>query len=206
MSVTPSEIARRALTGLWGAATTPTRRYLTVGLATVLASAALASATAPDPADDDAAVARHIQTLSDPDGKTRAAAAAELRRIVAKYPSGTIYLQAKDGGEAGWQEKVKKVVPGMKKEEVLKLLPKFEVAPEGAEIADGDSHVVSYRLDYHWTVRISYRNTDKVIDPPVLARRAYRVHVAAPPGFTGTWTTWHVNGQKGYEIEYTART
>src|SRR5262249_14746160 len=56
--------------------------------------------------DDEEAVAAHLKALHSPDGRTRAAAAAALRRIVAKYPSGTIYLASKDGGEAAWREKV----------------------------------------------------------------------------------------------------
>jgi hypothetical protein len=151
---------------------------------------------------DEQAIQKHIKALGDIDSDARKAAAEELRKIVAKYPSGTIYLATKDGGEAAWREKVKQVKPGMSKADVLKLLPKFAEASEGGEIADGDSHTVIYRLDYHWTVRISYRNTNKVIDKPELFRHAYRVHVAPPAGFTGTWTTWHVNGQKGYETQY----
>src|SRR5262249_29469994 len=41
---------------------------------------------------DEEAIAEHLKALRAADGKTRAAAAAALRRIVAKYPSGTIYL------------------------------------------------------------------------------------------------------------------
>ena len=51
-------------------------------------------------------------------------------------------------------------------------------------------------------MRIAYRNTDKVIAPPELLKDALQVHVAPPKDFTGTWTTWQVNGQKGYEFQY----
>ncbi len=162
----------------------------------------LEAAAAPKVSEDEAAVSTHIKALRSADGETRKVAAAALRRIVAKYPSGTTYLSSKDGGEAAWREKVDRVEPGMAKAEVLKLLPAFAEAPDGLEIAEGDSHIVSYRLDYHWVVRISYRNTDKVIERPVLRKSALRIHPAPPEDFTGAWTTWHVNGQKGYEVLY----
>jgi antitoxin component YwqK of YwqJK toxin-antitoxin module len=69
------------------------------------------------------------------------------------------------------------------------------------EIASGDSHVVNYRLDYHWTATISYRNTDKVISQPVLKKRALQVNVPPPKEFTGTWIIWHVDGQKSHETQ-----
>ncbi len=155
-----------------------------------------------DKPDDEAAVAAHIKALSAADNETRAAAAAALRRIVAKYPSKTVDLPSQDGGEATWQKKVDEVEAGMTKAEVLKRLPAFVESPEGGEIGSGDNHIVMYRLDYHWIVRIHYRNPDKVIKRPVLIKRALRVHAAPPKDFTGTWTTWHVNGQKGYKIQY----
>jgi hypothetical protein len=155
------------------------------------------------PKEDEDEVATHIRALSDIDSEKRAAAARALRRIVARYPSGTVYLASKDGGEAAWRAKVDRVEPGMAKVEVLKLLPPFAKGSEGAGISEGDSHVVSYRLDCHWIVRITYRNTDKVIARPELLKCALRVHPTPPKEFTGTWTTWHVNGQKGYEIQYT---
>jgi len=149
--------------------------------------------------DDASAVAAHIKALGDPDSETRAVAAAALRQIIAKYPSGTVYLSSKDGGEATWQKKLDQVKPGMTKKEVLKVLPE---AIEGLELASGDSHLVTYRLDHHWMVTVDYRNPDKVISTPVLKKFALQVDVAPPKDFTGTWTTWHVNGQKGRETHY----
>ncbi len=155
-----------------------------------------------DKPDDEAAVRAHIKALRDSNSETRAAAADALRRIVAKYPSGTVYLSSRDGGEAAWQAKVNQVNPGMTKADVLKILPSFAEAPESMEIGSGDSHIVSYRLDYHWMVTVYHRNPDKVIERPTLTRRALQVDVTPPKDFTGTWTTWHVNGQKGVETQY----
>lgn len=152
--------------------------------------------------DDEAAVKAHIKALGDPSGVVRENAAKELRRIVAKYPSGTVYLRTKDGGEAAWQEKVNTIDVDMDKKEVLKVLPPFAEASEQVEIGSGQSHVVSYRLDYHWCVTVYYRNTNKVIERPKLTKRALRIYVAPPKNYTGAWVTWHVNGQKGYEIQF----
>ncbi len=153
-------------------------------------------------AKDTQAVAGHIKALHDTNSKTRRVAADELRRIVAKYPSGTVYLASKDGGEAAWQKKVDQVNPGMAKADVLKILPSFADEQDGSEIGSGDSHYVVYRLDYHWLVRIIYRNPDKVIERPVLQKCALGVGSEMAKNFTGTWTTWHVNGEKGYEIQH----
>jgi antitoxin component YwqK of YwqJK toxin-antitoxin module len=169
-----------------------------------LSVAALLEAPKEEKPNDDAAVEAHIEALSDTNSETRAAAAEALRRIVAKYPSGTVHLASKDGGEAAWQEKVKRIDAGMTKAQVLKILPEFAgAASEMCEIGNGNSHIVSYRLDYHWVVKISYRNPDKVIERPRLTKRALQVNVAPPPNFTGTWPTWYVNGQKARAIQYT---
>ncbi|VTR94921.1 sigma-70 family rna polymerase sigma factor : RNA polymerase sigma factor, sigma-70 family OS=Singulisphaera acidiphila (strain ATCC BAA-1392 / DSM 18658 / VKM B-2454 / MOB10) GN=Sinac_2497 PE=4 SV=1: Sigma70_r2: Sigma70_r4_2: MORN_2: MORN_2: MORN_2 [Gemmata massiliana] len=152
--------------------------------------------------DDEAAVAAHIKALHDPDSTTREKAATALRRIVAKYPSGTVYLPSKDGGEAEWKAKVDRIEPGSDKSEMLKILPPLTPGDSGGGLVEGDSHYGSYRLDYHWIVRICYRDTGKMIRRPELMKNALRVHVAPPKDFTGTWTTWHINGQKSYDYQY----
>jgi RNA polymerase sigma factor (sigma-70 family) len=152
-------------------------------------------------AKDEEAVAAHIKALHDADSETRATAAAALRRIVARYPSRTVYLASKDGGESVWQKKVDQVKPGMTKAEVQKILPPFPES-DGFEHGSGDSHIVNYRIDYHWTVTVSYRNPDRVIERPTLTKRALPVPVTPPANFTGTWINWHVNGQPGHEIHY----
>ncbi len=164
--------------------------------------AGLLAADHPAIANDEAAIASHIKALHDANSETRSDAATALRRIVAKYPSHTVYVRSKDGGAAAWQEKVDQIKPDMTKADVLKILPKIPEASDGLEMWDGDSHVVRYRLDYHWTVTISYRNPDKVIDRPKLTQSAFKVYFAPPKNFTGTWVAWYVNGQKGYEIHY----
>ncbi|MBI3410828.1 MAG: hypothetical protein HY040_21030 [Planctomycetes bacterium] len=151
---------------------------------------------------DEAAIAAHIKGLRNEKSDVRAAAAEALRRIVAKYPSGAVYIRSKDAGEASWTEKVNQVEPGMTRAQVLTIIPPFREAPDSMNMASGQRNWDMYRLDYHWTVRVLYDNPDKVSGRPTLIRNALRVHVEPPKNYTGTWITWHVNGQKGYESQY----
>ncbi len=184
----------------------PTRIVVVMALPLLLGVAAppVGSLAADDAAitADEAALAAYIKRLHDSNSNTRAEAATGLRRLVAKYPSGTVYLRSNDGRVAAWQEKVNQIKQGMTKAEVVKLLPPFPEAPDGIEIWSGQSHFANYRLDYHWTVTASYRNPDKVIDRPTLKQRTLSVYVAPPKNFTGAWITWHVNGQMGHEIHF----
>ncbi|HEX4608538.1 MAG TPA: sigma factor-like helix-turn-helix DNA-binding protein, partial [Urbifossiella sp.] len=155
-----------------------------------------------DPAADEAAVAAHIKALASPDSDTRAAAAAGLRRLVAKYPSGTVYLSRPDGGEAAWRAKLRLVREGMDREAVLKILPPSDGSRADGGIHDGGSYITTWQLDEHWTAMATFYESGELARRPELLKGARRVYVAPPPGFTGAWVTWHVNGQKGYEIQF----
>lgn len=171
-------------------------------LAIVLCLVTVASSQAQNFRDDEAAIAANIKALYALDSEVRAAAARQLRRIVAKYPSRTTNIRRKDGGKAFWMEKVNRIVPGMTKAEAAKILPLFPEAPEKSSLGTGQSHINTYRLDYNWMVKISYHNPDKVIERPTLIKRALPVYVAPPSDYTGMWICWHVNGQKSFEIEF----
>ena len=159
---------------------------------------------------DEAAIAAHIKALHDVKSEVRSAAAEALRGLVAKHPSRTVYLRSKDGGETYWTEKVNQVKPGMTRAQVLKILPHFPEAPGASNMGSGQRNWDHYRLDYHWDVSVVYDNgegrkgdrEDKVSRVPTLTRRALRIHVELPKKYTGPWTTWYVNGQKGYEVHY----
>ncbi len=152
--------------------------------------------------DDEAAITANIKALHSVNNEVRAKAAEALRRIVAKYPSGTSNIRSKDGGEADWMKKVGQVVPGMTAFEVSQILPPFADAPDGMSIGSGQSHITDYRLDFHWVVSIQFRNPDAVIEPPKLNKREMLVNVAAPKNYTGSWICWYVNGQKGLETQF----
>jgi hypothetical protein len=147
--------------------------------------------------DDQAAIALHIKALHDGNSEVRDAAAKALRRIIAKYPSGTSNIGTKDSGEAYWMEKLSLVKEGMTGTEVVKVLPPL---PELAEeiTPNGDA---SYRID-NGVVVIPYHHSHRVSSRPKLIKRELLVFVSPPKDFTGTWTTWYVNGQKGHETQY----
>lgn len=149
--------------------------------------------------DDEAAIALHIKALHDEDSETRASAAAALRLIIAKYPSGTSNIRSWDSGEAGWMEKVNQVTEGMTKAEVVKILPAFMSETDFSEGPTGD---ISYRLDNNWLVVIPFRREDKVISSAKLIKRERLILVAPPAKHTGSWITWYVNGQKADESQY----
>jgi len=72
--------------------------------------------------EDEALVAKDISALHDEHEEVRAKAAAELRSIIARYPSGTSDLRDKDSGEAMWREKLAMIKVGMHFGEVMELL------------------------------------------------------------------------------------
>lgn len=137
-----------------------------------------------------------VALLSDPDGETRAAAAAELRQLIAANPE----AKTNNHGEEYWKKQLESVTAGTKYSEVIKSLPAY--GKERSEDWSGRSGNARWRLDHYWTVTIHYRNPDTVIKRPTLENKAMRIWVDAAADFTGTWVTWHVNGQKSHEIEY----
>jgi hypothetical protein len=145
-------------------------------------------------------------SLKSPDSDTRAAAAAELRRIVAKYPSGTVYLsRPDDGGEAMWRAKLRLVREGMDRTEVLRILPSVE-GPGAASggVHDGGSYVTTWRLDEHWSAVATFYESGELARFPRLHKGGRWVGVVHPPDFTGTWVDYHVNGQKARAVELRA--
>jgi hypothetical protein len=173
-------------------------------LASLWLFTALSAATPPIEtlADNEAKIARHIKQLADPDSEARATAAAALRRIIARYPSGTANIRDEDGGEAAWLKKIDQLKAGTSKAEVLKMLPKFADCPEFSSMGSGQSHVEIYRVDWDWQVEAHYYNPDVLISAPTLRRREARIYVAPPDNYTGLWENWHVNGQIAWRAQY----
>ena len=187
-----------------------------LGLSACAASAADSPRTAqPDPrldkktlAADQATVDRAIAELKDLDSAKREQAAATLRRLVAKYPSHTVYLATDDGGRAAWQKKIARIKVGMTRAEVLKIAPHFHAGVGGA--FGGRNFFEFYTLDYHWKLNINYTgiigkdDTTTVLTPPVLIEQVMEVFMPGPAGFTGVWTTWYVTGEKARDVQYDA--
>jgi antitoxin component YwqK of YwqJK toxin-antitoxin module len=149
--------------------------------------------------DDEAAIATNIKALHDGNSEVREAAAEVLRRIIAKYPSGTSNIRSRDGGEAYWMERVSQIKEGMTKTEVVKILPPLQKTADYEMAPNGD---VNYRVDNNWIVTIPYRNSDKVISSAKLIKSELLVFVTSPEEYTGTWTNWYINGQKCDETQY----
>jgi hypothetical protein len=147
---------------------------------------------------DEAAIALNIKALHNVKSEVREAAAKALRRIIARYPSGTSNIRSNDSGEAYWMEKVSQVRVGMTRIEVGKILPALLKSAEDIT-PSGDA---SYRIDNDWMVMIPYRSSEKVISSPKLAKSELSVGVPPPKNYTGTWTNWYVNGQKVDETQY----
>src|SRR5712664_685076 len=86
-------------------------------------------------------VAALIAALSDPNNATRAEAAALLREKLAANPS----LRLDDHGAEFWTKRFASIKPGMKKVQVLKLLPAY--AQVDLIAGSGQSHAEVWRLD-----------------------------------------------------------
>jgi hypothetical protein len=134
---------------------------------------------------EDADPVSHTADLGHAEPAVRAAAAEALR---AGPPHD-------DHGEAYWRERVAQIDEGMARDQVVELLPPVEHGPSV-------SRAEHWRLDGYWTVTLVFTDETKVRGTPVLQRRARSIWVEPPPGFSGTWVTWYVNGQKSHEITY----
>jgi antitoxin component YwqK of YwqJK toxin-antitoxin module len=149
--------------------------------------------------EDEAVIALNINALHSKDRMAREVAAEVLRRTVAKYPGGTTNIRYKDGGENYWMEKINQVKEGMIITEVMKIL---QLPPESQFFEQYPNGDANYRLDNDWIVTIRFLNRDKVISNAKLTKRELLAYVTPPENYTGTWTIWYVNGQKGNEIEH----
>jgi hypothetical protein len=138
-----------------------------------------------------------ITKLSDTDSAVRANAAAELRKLLASDAG----ARTNNHGRLYWEERLTKVKPGMKHEEVERLLPPADDSI--SEHWSGGTGNRGWRLDDYWTVVVHYNYPDSVHEMrPSLHRRAQAVGAEPPPNFTGTWTTYHVNGERASELSY----
>jgi hypothetical protein len=178
-----------------------------LGLATALAFIARGQvATAPlavELADMPALVA----ALSDLDPKIRAAAATHIRTRLAADPA----IAPNWHEEAFWKERVAKLVIGMTLDEAGAVL--FTNEPEeirrkriGSSIGQGgsgNSRTWQVQLDDYWSVSISSLiPNNQVSGMGMVAPQVARRWVQPPPGYTGEWTSWYVNGQISTKIDY----
>ena len=112
--------------------------------------------------------------------------AAVLKRMYAKDP-----LSLGDHGEAYWVERLKKI-RGVTIDEAQRILGGIQTRGGEAGGMGATDHV---GLDDFWATEIHrelQHNTITGYDPP--RRSVVDVHVDPPSGYTGTWTTYFVNG------------
>lgn len=163
--------------------------YLLLLFAALVATEALAQG---------AAVSSLIEKLADVDSDVRSNAAAELRKLLAS----DVGARTNNHGRFYWQELVDQIKPEMTHDEVRRLLP--SVDDNFPELWSGGGGSKQWRLDDYWTVNVYYYGDPIRVHEmrPSLHHRVRTVGATLPKDFTGTWTTYHVNGQKAHEANY----
>jgi hypothetical protein len=165
---------------------------------TALAALVLEAASLDQVSVDEAALAKHIQMLESSALAVREAAAASIRTIVAKYPSGTVNIREADGGAARWQRKLEEVKSGMSEADALLILAPLAVWSGSSSGRRGGSMTTNYQLDEHWSCSIMYRTDDSktriVVRAWNLGVRDRIVLPKPPPAFSGSWPVWYSNG------------
>ena len=103
---------------------------------------------------------------------------------------------------SSWEALLKKITKGLPKEDLLKILAPYKTKAEmGA--CGGGSCSETYRLDKVFCLQVWYLTSDNTLmSGAKLIQQMQHVWVEPPPGFTGTWMTYFVNGQKSHEIQY----
>ncbi|HKS56057.1 MAG TPA: hypothetical protein VJS12_12250 [Steroidobacteraceae bacterium] len=82
----------------------------------------------------------------------------------------------------------------------MQTLQPYAVTMEGS-MGGGGSHTELYRLDDSWLLRCDYGRSNELFRSELM-RTVRQVWVAPAADFTGTWTTYFVNGQRSHEIHY----
>jgi antitoxin component YwqK of YwqJK toxin-antitoxin module len=140
-----------------------------------------------------------IARLSDADSDIRANTARNLRKLLASDEG----ARTNNRGRLYWEARLNQVKPGMTDDEVKRLLPPADASASGVGTWSGGTGNRQWRLDDYWMVVVHYYYPDSVHEtPPSLRRHAREVKVDLPANFTGTCTTYYVNGQKAFEMEY----
>jgi len=104
--------------------------------------------------EDEALVAKDLESLYDAHEEVRAKAAAQLRSIIARYPSGTSDLRHKDSGEAMWKKRLSKLHSGMPWLEVLGRLPPARDMSPLPSRQDYNVSTVNFRVDKHYIIEL----------------------------------------------------
>jgi len=137
------------------------------------------------------------EDLASPSQQARDQAAGELRKTFVLPP------------RKAWDELVASIKPGDTKASVLDRLRPFNAKPS-AGFGSGQSSSESYRLDDAWVLWVVFVRLDatttgdeaETVTKVSLEEQLQYVWVEPSNGFTGTWVTYFVNGQRSHEVHY----
>ncbi|MDB6110413.1 MAG: hypothetical protein JWR69_2163 [Pedosphaera sp.] len=125
--------------------------------------------------------------LSSTNQETREAAAKILRATYTPPP------------RTKWDALVASLKIGASKTNVLSLIRPFIVHSQGGA-GSGTFEACQYRLDDLWILECHYDRD--IFSGCKLFPGTLEIWAVPPPGFTGLWRTYYVNGQKSMEIHY----
>ena len=96
-----------------------------------------------------------------------------------------------------WNSLMATLTNGLPQTNVLVILRDMNASPQGAG-GSGRVEVELYRLDDLWILECGYARgiSNKTLVSKKLKENLRAIQVPVPPGLTGKWTTYYVNGQK----------
>ncbi len=154
---------------------------------------------------DQRRLASALAELQGQDQTKRDRAAADIRAIVARYPSHTVNITEPDGGEARWKAALQVLKPGITEPELVALLA---LAPGSMHLRNINGRsptglLKRYRLDHHWVFDVDYQPpaaagmgpTVAKIGPPMPDEEHMLVAPDRAKGFSGIWRQYYANGQ-----------
>jgi hypothetical protein len=143
-----------------------------------------------------------IKQLGDADPRAREAAAASLRAMAAADAA-----SIGDVGEAYWNAKLASVPAGVSTDKVQEIIGG---KAEGGEGGGGGSSMYFALDDFYgvtaYFVEDRKTHVDTFASFSPLAHHARSVDVVPPPGFTGKWKTYFINGVVAGESDYASGT
>jgi hypothetical protein len=138
-----------------------------------------------------------LENLTSPSQQVRDEAAGELRKTFVLPP------------RKAWDELAASIKPGDTRASVMDRLKPLN-AKRGAGVGSGQTSSESYHLDGAWVLWIAFVRLDatKTGDEAMTVTKAtvqehlQHIWVEPPEGYSGTWTTYYINGQRSHEVHY----
>jgi hypothetical protein len=131
--------------------------------------------------------------LGDAVPSTRDGAAAAIRRAIAADAGAS-----GDPGEAAWKRKLAAFGRGVREAEFMRSTGATRLL---GTLGNGGESAI-YRLDDHWTVDASFDRAGKLASLGRLVRDPRTYSADPPPGYSGRWVTYSVDGQVHLDDQY----